>query len=147
MEIESPAEVILWDTSFINHSERALRSPEKYRHWSREALDRVSGAVAAITPFTLAEVRFGYVDAGWSPASRAATENALSAFVLIPLDERVLDTYVDLKVTCKRRGRAISFHDCWIAATAISQEIALASSDKAHRDLPGLETIYFPPPR
>lgn len=137
-------EVLLCDSSFLGHYEKAGAHPDRYRHWSTTDLNRVSGAILAITPFTLAEVRVGYQRAGWGRARIAAIENALSGYLLIPLDEQILSTYVDLKCRTMSTGRPMGFHDCWIAAAALSQGIPLVSSDNGHRDIPGLTTIYFP---
>ena len=135
------------DTSFLKHFEKSRHRPGKYETWDRATLNRVGSAILAITPFTLAEVRYGYSVASLGPARVAAIENQLRTFLLIPIDERVLDTYVSLKVDCHRAGRGIGFHDCWIAATALSQGLPLVTCDKDQRDLPsGPETIYFPVP-
>jgi predicted nucleic acid-binding protein len=143
--IPSP-EVLVCDTSFLGHAENARHRPSLYQHWDREMLDRISRAILAITPFTLAEVRFGYRAKGFGAARVAAIENNLRSFLLIPLDEQALETYVDLKVELRHAGRALGFHDCWIAAVAISQGRPLISCDRGHEDLPSLETIYLPPP-
>lgn len=139
------AEVILCDTSFLRHSERARHQSVRYAHWDKGVLDRIGEAQLAITPHVLAEVRYGYAVARLGPPRVAAIEHSLSAFLLIPLDEPTLETYVELRVHCKENGRAIGFHDCWIAATARSRKIPLASCDRGHCDLPGLETIFLPP--
>ncbi len=138
-------EVILCDTSFLTHWERARRRPERYAHWDKGVLDRVGGAQLAITPHVLAEVRFGYKAANLGPARVAVIENTLASFLLIPLDEPTLDSYVDLRVHCKENGRGIGFHDCWIAATARSRGVPLVTCDQGQRDLPDLETIFLPP--
>jgi predicted nucleic acid-binding protein len=127
------------------HWERARRNPERYAHWEREVLNRIGSAQLAITPHVLAEVRFGYRAAKLGPVRVAAIENALASFLLIPLDEQTLDAYVDLRVHCKESGRAIGFHDCWIAATARSRRIALVTCDRGQCDLPDLETIFLSP--
>src|SRR5665213_2899962 len=117
MEIDEP-EVLLCDTSFLTHFEKARRNRERYAHWDRETLDRIGAAQLALNPHVLAEIRFGYVAGKLGPARVAAIEHNLSSFLLIPLDEATLDTYVELRVYCRENGRGIGFHDCWIAATA-----------------------------
>jgi tRNA(fMet)-specific endonuclease VapC len=102
--------------------------------------------VEALRSFTLAEIRYGYRRAGWQPVRVAAMENTLSSYLLVPLDEATLDTYVDIKLSRPQAGKPIDFHDCWIAATAVSRQIPLVSCDQDHLDVPGLETIYLPPP-
>lgn len=145
MEIASP-EVLLADTSFLGHYEASRARPDEYRHWPPSQLDRLQASHIAISPFTLAELRYGWRKGRWGAARVAAAEHTLAGYLLVPLDERTIDTYVDLKLSCVNGGKAIGDHDCWIAATALSREIPLISCDRAHRDLPGLETIFLPPP-
>ena len=145
MEIASP-EVLIADTSFLGHFDTSRRSPERYGEWPSDTLDRIAASQLAITPFTLAEVRYGYRRAGWGPARVAQAEHTLAGYVLIPLDEATLDAFVDLKLWCEQAGTAMGAHDCWIAATAVSREIPLVSCDRVHCDLPGLDTIFLEPP-
>lgn len=143
--MEGDAEVLLCDTSFLVHFEKSRRRPQRYAHWSTDTLDRVAAAQLAITPFVLAEVRYGYVAGGLGPGRVAAIEHNLSTFLLIPLDEPTLETYVELRVSCKEDGRPMGFHDCWIAATARSRSLPLVSCDHGHVDRPGVDTIFLPP--
>jgi predicted nucleic acid-binding protein len=146
LEVDRP-EVILCDTSFLTHFERARRNPARYEHWDAATLDRIAAAQLAINPHVLAEIRFGYVAGKLGPGRVAAIEHNLASFLLIPLDEPTLDTYVELRVHCRKAGRGIGFHDCWIAATARSRNVPLVSCDRGHVDLPKLETIYLAPDR
>lgn len=145
IEVPSP-EVLVCDTSFVGHSERAQRQPSKYAHWPSVVLDRVAAAIVAITPFTVAEVRAGAIVSNWSPARVAHLENLLRGYVLIPLDELVLDEYAKLHALCRTKGIGIGQNDMWIAATAISQGLLLVSCDRRQCDLPGVDSIYLPPP-
>jgi predicted nucleic acid-binding protein len=144
-ELPAP-EVLVCDTSFLGHFERSLRDSSRYRHWPRATLDRIAAAVAAITPFTLAEIRFGYTVAGWGAARIAAIENRLAGYVLIPLDSEALDEYVRLAAHARSNGIEIGHNDLWIAATAGSRDLPLVTSDRTQAQLPGVATIYLPPP-
>lgn len=144
-EVAAP-EVLLCDTSFLVHLEKSKRDSTRYVHWARTDLDRISQAILAITPFTLAEIRFGYVRRRWGPGRVAVIEHQLSSFVVVPLDEKVIDTYVDLRVRCADAGRPMGYHDCWIVATAISQAIPLVSCDQGMRDR-GAELLFLEPPK
>lgn len=143
-ELAAP-EVLLCDTSFFVHLDKSKRNPSRYTEWSRTDLDRVAHAILAITPFTIAEVRVGYVRRGWGPGKVSVVEQQLSGFALIPLDESILAQYVDLRVECERQGRKMGYHDCWIVATAISQAIPLVTCDRGMLDR-GADVIYFSPP-
>jgi len=143
-ELAAP-EVIVCDTSFLGHFERSLRDSSKYRHWPPAMLERIAAAVVAITPFTLAEIRQGYIAAGWGEARIIAIENRLASYALIPLDTPTLDQYVEFAVHCRRHGIVIEHNDLWIAATAASRGLPLATSDSQQASLPGLTAIYLPP--
>jgi hypothetical protein len=74
MELPAP-EVILCDTSFVSHNALAARRPERYAHWPAATLDRISAATLAITPFTVGEVRAGYIVGKWGPARGVQLES------------------------------------------------------------------------
>ncbi|HEX6703071.1 MAG TPA: type II toxin-antitoxin system VapC family toxin [Gaiellaceae bacterium] len=139
-------EVLVCDTSFISHFEQAQRKPERYTHWPSPTLDRIARAVLAVTPFTLGELRAGYLIAGWGPARRAVLENRLAGYVLIPLDEPALADYATLHAHCRSAGVGIDHNDMWIAAIAISQGLELVTCDRAQANLPGVRAIFLPPP-
>lgn len=79
-------ERILCDTSYLGHFERSMRNADRYRHWPTAILDRLTNAFLAITPFTLGEMRAGYMIGGWGPARVAHAENLLRSYILVPLD-------------------------------------------------------------
>jgi predicted nucleic acid-binding protein len=108
-------------------------------------LDRLNNAVLAITPFTLAEERYGYLSGGWGPDRIEAYERRLRRLLLIPLDLDIVDTYAQLRFDCKKLGRSFGYHDLWIGATALSRSIPLVSCDNAQCEIPGLDAIYLPP--
>jgi predicted nucleic acid-binding protein len=144
MQLAAP-EVLVCDTSFIRHFERAQREPQRYSHWPTSTLDRIARAVLALTPFTLGEVRAGYVEAGWGRARIAVLENRLAGYVLIPLDEPALDEYARLQAYCHKAGVGIGQNDLWIAAIATSQRLPLVTCDKAQSELPSVTPVYLAP--
>jgi predicted nucleic acid-binding protein len=150
MEVAAPElaapEVLVCDTSYISHFERSLRNPDRYRHWPATTLDRISAAILAITPFTLGEVRAGYVTRSWGAARIAQLENRLRGYVLIPLDLGIVDEYAKLHAQCRDAGISIGQNDLWIAATAVSQDLQLVTCDSAQAALPGVDAIYLPAP-
>ena len=145
MQLAGP-EVLVCDTSFISHFENSRRKPARYSHWPVPTLDRIAAAIVSITPFTLAEIRAGYIYAGWGAARIAALENRLSGYVLIPLDDPALDEYANLQARCRTQGITVGHNDLWIAAIAISQGLELVTCDRQQANLPGLRAIHLPPP-
>jgi predicted nucleic acid-binding protein len=140
------AETLLCDTSFVGHYSRSTARPDRYQHWPKATLKRLGNAQLAITPFTLGEARAGYVHSGWGQAHIAAFEGQLASFLLIPLDGPTLDEYANLHAHCKSSGKPLHHNDLWIAAAAISRGLELVSCDAAQCALPGVQSIYLPPP-
>jgi predicted nucleic acid-binding protein len=143
--VAAEPELLLCDTSYVGHYEKARRDASRYAHWPVETLNRIDAAILGITPFTIGEIRAGYINARWGAARVAAVENQLASYTLIPLDEETLTEYGRLTAHC-RSGRAMSDNDRWIAAIAISRELPLITCDGDQCDLPGLEAIHLPPP-
>jgi predicted nucleic acid-binding protein len=140
------AEKILCDTSFIGIQERGLKEPKRIAHWPAATMKRLDKAILAISPFSLGEVRAGRIYAGWGEKRAEAQEARLAAFVLIPLDDEVLDVYAELHAW-GLRGHPTGHNDLWIAATAISREIPLVSCDEDFEPIAenwSLDHIYLP---
>jgi predicted nucleic acid-binding protein len=142
MEIPAP-EVLLCDTSYVAHSQLARRNRDRYAHWPQATLERLASGILAITPFTVAEIRFGYISAGWGVTRIEESERQLASFVLIPMDDETLTAYAHLAASCRAVGRMLQHNDLWIAATAISRGLPLVSCDDDQRGLPQLETVYL----
>jgi predicted nucleic acid-binding protein len=68
----------------------------------------------------------------------------------VPVDERVIDAFVQITVDCRRSGHALGqkehVADRWIAATAIAIRRPLLASDGIYFDTPGLELLSLEPP-
>jgi len=149
MPNEDEPERLLCDTSFVGHV-RALRTkPERYSHWDPETLARIDNAILAISVVTLAEARFGYLNADWGEAKIAEEERRLASFLQIPLDVPDLDEWARLRDQAKRQGIAIGDNDLWIAATASTRRYALVTCDQDQLGLDAclpVGVIYLPPP-
>lgn len=103
-----------------------------------------TGAEAAISVATLAELRFGVLVAR-TPESRAARMRVLSsaesALAALPIDDAVASSYALLAtktVAAGRQPRARAF-DLLIAATAHAHGAALVTSNLA--DFAGLDDV------
>lgn len=140
-----PAERLLCDTSFVGHSARRLVKPERYATWPAELLARIEGAILAISVITLAEVRYGYLVAGWGPERIRKEERRLAGLLHVPLDATVLDEWARLRAASKRHGWNVGDNDLWIAATASSRGYALVTcdADQARIADPALEVLHL----
>jgi len=144
----SAPERLLCDTSFVGHSARRAVRPERYAHWRADALARIDAAILAISIVTLAEARFGYLNAGWRARRIGREEHRLASFLQIPLDPATLDEWARLKLLSKQNGWNLADNDLWIAATASARGHALVTcdSDQARIDDPKVEVLYLPAP-
>jgi len=60
--------------------------------------------------------------------------NLLSRTKVLPFDEAVAQTAVDINTILKRKRKQIGMADLFIAATAISNHLSLATLNKKHFD-------------
>lgn len=61
-------------------------------------------------------------------------KNALKEIMILPLDEKCVDTAVRVNATLKRKRKQIDLPDLLIASTAISNKVSLATLNKKHFD-------------
>lgn len=145
----SPPERLLCDTSFVGASAKRSAQPDRFSHWPKQPLDRIDAAILAISVITLAEARYGYLNAGWGAARVEREEHRLAGFLQIPLDLTIVDEWARLKVLSRQNGWNVADNDLWIAATASARRHALVTcdADQARIDDPALEVVHLPAPR
>ncbi len=145
----SPPERLLCDTSFVGASAKRSAQPDRFSHWPKQTLDRIDAAILAISVITLAEARYGYLNAGWGAARIEREERRLAGFLQIPLDLTIVDEWARLKVLSRQNGWNVADNDLWIAATASARGHALVTcdADQARIDDPALEVVHLPAPR
>jgi predicted nucleic acid-binding protein len=145
----SPPERLLCDTSFVGASAKRAAQPDRFAHWPAGIVHRIDGAILAISVITLAEARFGYLDANWGEARIGREEQRLAGFLRIPLDMPTVNEWARLKMLSKRNGWNVSDNDLWIAATASARGYALVTcdSDQARITDSNLEVLHLSVPR
>lgn len=139
-------ELILCDTSLVGVLDRAAARPDSIGHWPADVRDRLDQSVLAISVVTEAEVRAGWLHGKWGERRIANAELRLRAYAAIPVDRGALDVWPGLSAAGLGGGWNVSHNDLWIAATAISHALPLASCDGDHRRIEhdGLELIFLP---
>jgi len=142
----SPAQRLVCDTSFVGTIARRAAHPERFEHWPAATVERIAASILAISVVTLAEARYGYLQAGWGRARAAREEHRLATFLQMPLDPTVLDEWARLKLSSRRNGWNVSDNDLWIAATATARGHALVTcdADQARIVDPKLEVLHLP---
>jgi predicted nucleic acid-binding protein len=106
---------------------------------------QLSGAVLAITPFTIGEMTYGALNRNWSAERIRKLDNHLQAFQVVPVDGETGRVFGQLFIAGKRAGRQKgdwnSCIDLWIAAAAIRNDLPLATLDKGFEGIAGLRLV------
>lgn len=143
-------ETLVCDTSFVAHLLRRDETPGRYTQWDDEGvMKRVESERLAISVVTLAEIRAGYLNAGWGTRRLRNAERKLARYLPLLIDDPHLNEWARLSSAARASGVALSDNDLWIAATASVGSRVLVTCDRDHvriaRDLPG-EVVYLQPP-
>ena len=147
MSVGGPApERLVCDTSFVGAVAKRAARPERFMQWDEEMLDRIETAILAVSVITLAEARYGYLNAGWRQARIDREEQRLASFLQIPLDMTVIDEWARLKVLSRQNGWNMADNDLWIAATASAHghPHVTCDADQARIEDDGLEVLFLP---
>jgi predicted nucleic acid-binding protein len=100
-------------------------------------------AQIAISVITVGELRLGVLAAPDGPtrARRLETLSAASVLDPLPIDEGVAHAWATLRLALRDAGLQMPINDSWIAATAIANDMAVASQDGDYDDIPGLRVV------
>ncbi len=94
-----------------------------------------------ICPIVKGEILFG-ID--WLPTGKRRQnlqQKANELFAAIscdPIPDKVADTYALIKVAAKKQGTSLDENDLWIAATALTLDAILVTSDSDYQRISGL---------
>ena len=122
------------------------RSPTPRSSSPPNRIDRVPptrpGRVAVLVG-TVGERRLGVLAAHDGPtrARRLDTLYVAAALDPLPIDEGVAHAWATLRLALRDAGKRMPINDSWIAATAIANDMAVASQDGDYDDIPGLRVI------
>lgn len=76
--------------------------------------------------------------------SRDEISRFLAGFLLVTLEQSIIDSYCDLWVVMAKRGKPVDYPDLWIAAYATTRESPLLTRNPKHfQDIPGLEVLTY----
>ena len=97
----------------------------------------------AISVVTVAELRLGVLAAqdGSTRAQRLETLSVAASLDPLPINERVAHAWATLRLALREAGKRMPVNDSWIAATAIANDMAVASQDADYDDIPGLRVL------
>jgi tRNA(fMet)-specific endonuclease VapC len=108
-------------------------------------LDRLLGdEERTISVITVSELLHGVLRASGAIRARrrAFVEHLLAGLEAIPITEPVARVHAEIWADLSERGEPIGAHDLWIAATALSHELGIATRNAAHFGrVPGLRVV------
>jgi len=79
---------------------------------------------------------------------QAFVEGVLSALAPLPVTEHVARVHSEIWASLESSGEMIGAHDLWIAATALSNDLAVATfNSRDFERVPGLDVLPVDPPR
>ena len=130
---------ILIDTDLLVDLERGAGAPEVERLLGEEE--------RAISVITVSELLHGVHRARGARRARrrAFVEHLLAGMQAIPVTEPVARVHADVWAQLAEQGQVIGAHDLWIAATALSHGLGVATrnADDFQR-VPGLRVLASP---
>jgi predicted nucleic acid-binding protein len=99
----------------------------------------------ALAPQTVAEARYGALNANWGAARQARLARLLARARILPVDIDTIEAVAKLRNQCRTIGHPLhqSNHnaDLWIAATAIRWSIPLVAHDAVFSGCPGVRLV------
>ena len=94
----------------------------------------------AVSVVSVAELRLGVLladDVG-SRSQRLATLRLAEELEPLPIDDAVGVAWARLVASLRAAGRRMPINDSWIAATALTHNMAVVTQDSDYDDIPGL---------
>ena len=128
--MSEPPEAVLADTSlFIAQEQQRLRASPPRR--------------LAVSVITVAELRAGVLVATDSQtrARRLRTVTAVTALEPFPVDDRVAESWAELRLSLRDEATRMPMNDSWIAATALAHDLPIATQDDDYDVVPGLQVL------
>lgn len=126
---------VLIDTSVLVNAERRGLSLER-------AVGEEDRAMSVITASELLHGVHRARDDGVRNRRQAFVEHLISAIEPLPVTTAVARTHAEIWAGLERRGEVIGAHDMWIAATALSHGMAVATANATEFGrVPGLAVV------
>ena len=106
----------------------------------------IHAQVAAVGPealnisvITLAELRYGAECSAQAAANHRAIDDFASGIAVLPVDADIVRSFGEIKAQLRRQGKLIEDFDLLLAATALTNNLALVTNNTTHFDrIPGL---------
>jgi tRNA(fMet)-specific endonuclease VapC len=126
---------VLIDTSVLVNAERRGLSLER-------AVGEEDRAMSVITASELLHGVHRARDDGVRNRRQAYVEHLISSIEPLPVTTAVARSHAEIWAGLERRGEVIGAHDMWIAATALSHGMAVATANATEfEQVPGLTVV------
>lgn len=116
--------IILVDTSILIDFYR--KTDKSNSVWVTLVREGYGCAISAVTKYE--------IYSGATPNQLEFWDNILQAITVIPFDEEAVNTAVDINAKLKRKRKQIDIADLFIAATAVTKKLPLATLNRKHFD-------------
>ena len=87
------------------------------------------------------ELYFAALNSGRPEANLEIIHGVLSTMEIICIDDAVAQSYSEIKLALKRKGKPIPDNDIWIAACAHAKGLSVATFDSHFREIPQIELV------
>lgn len=126
---------VLIDTSVLVNAERRGQSLER-------ALGDRARAISVITASELLHGVHRATDDRVRTRRQAFVEHLISSLQPLPITTSIARAHAEIWAGLERGGEVVGAHDMWIAATAISHGMEVATANTAEFErVPGLATV------
>lgn len=86
----------------------------------------------ALSFMSVAQLFYGAYHADWGISRLSKLENHLKNYVVLPYDYNVCLKWAEIRKGLENDGKSIEQGDCWIAASALKYDCALATNNSRH---------------
>lgn len=117
-------QTILIDTSILIDYYR--KTDKQNSAWVQLIRSGYSFAISTVTKYEICS--------GAKPDQLQFWESIFQQLTVVPFDETCVDTAVNINANLKRKRKQIDLADLFIAATAVSNALELATLNKKHFD-------------
>lgn len=100
----------------------------------------VGPAALAVSIVTVAELRYGAACSAQATANHQAIDGFLSGITVVGLDPAIARQFGEVKAALRTQGQLLEDADLFIAATALTYQLILATNNTQHfARIPGLQ--------
>jgi predicted nucleic acid-binding protein len=109
-------------------------------------IDALRNATPVLSFVTVAEVRFGALNANWGARRIEQLRAAMRPYVIAPYSLEMATLWGDLKHEARKNGLPLGHpahsNDLWICATAVHYKAPLMTNNTKHfKSVPGLQLV------